>query len=273
VSYEKTIRAEALWQQFDGGAWDDALASADRILADDPGSGSGPGSGSSRVRTMAQTVKTRILAERGRIREARALEREFLARARELRDPQDLGPALAAGAAVQHAQGDVEAAAALIAELERVTRGRDPSQRVHELPQAARICLAAGTLAVAEALIPRRRAPTYRRARICLTAGRAILAEARGDLAVALDLHTDAADGWRTFGCPLEAAHALLGRARVLLALGRSGDAAGSAREARRIGRLLRARQVGAEAADLLAGSSGRAPGLRPRAAAAAGRR
>lgn len=245
VSLEKTIRAESLWQQFDAGAWDDALESANLLLADQA-------LDSNRVTTMAQTVKGRILVERGRTQEAGDLEREFLTRARALRDPQDLGPALAAAAALRYAMGDLEAAAGLIDELERVTRGRDPSQRVHELPLAARVCRASGTIAVAEALIPARGAPTYTRARICLASGRALVAEAHGELRAAVELHATAASGWRTFGCPAEEAHSLLGQARCLVGLGRSTEAAASAREARRIARRLRAPQLTAEAESLL---------------------
>jgi DNA-binding SARP family transcriptional activator len=247
VSLEKTIRAEALWQQHDAGAWEDALVSADALLAQEVGAPP------SRVTTMAQTVKARILADRGRALEAAELEREYLARARTLRDPQDLGPALAAAAAQRMAIGDIEAAAGLIEELERVTRGRDPSQRIHELPHAARVCLAAGRTRLVQALIPSRGAPTYTRARLCLESTGAMLAEARGDLAAGAALHAAAADGWRTFGCPAEEAHALIGRGRCLVALERPGEAAGGLRRARRIGSSLHAMLILAEARRLLA--------------------
>jgi hypothetical protein len=253
-SLERTIRAETLWQQFDAGAWDDALGLADRLVATEPEGGP------TRVAMMAQTVKARILVERGRTREAAELEPAFLSRARELGDPQDLGPALAAGAALRFTLGDFGAAAALIEELEQVTRGRDPSQRVHELPLAARVCRAAGVIEVAQALIPARGAPTYTRARLCLASGRADVAEARGELALAVDGHTAAADGWRAFGCPLEEGHALLGRSRCLLALGRSSEAAASAGGARRIARRLWARPL-ALAAERLMASTRTAPG------------
>jgi DNA-binding SARP family transcriptional activator len=230
---EKGIRAESLWQQVDAGAWDDALVSADEVLAWDLEGGP------SRMSVMAQTVKVRILAERGRTAEALELEPVLLDRARELRDPQDLGPALAAGAALRIALGDIGGAAALIDELEHVTRGRDPSQRVHELPQAARVCLAAGTIHVAEALVPARGAPTYTRARLCLTAAGATIAEAHGDLTAAADLHVAAADGWRAFGNPFEAAHSRVGHARCLVALGRSDEAPPDRRAAERIARDL----------------------------------
>lgn len=247
ISLEKTIRTESLWQQFDAGAWDDALASADQLL------GSDRESGLNRLTTMALTVKARILAERGRTSEAAELEDDFLVRARELRDPQDLGPALTAAAAIRQALGDLDGAASLIAELERVTRGRDPSQRVHELPHAARVCRESGTIAVAEALIPSRRAPRYLRARLCLESARALVAEAHGRHADAGALHLASAAKWAAFGCPAEQAHARLGHGRSLLALDRRDEAIESIREARRIGERLGARQIIAEA-DRLAG-------------------
>lgn len=258
ISLETTILAESLWQQFDGGAWDDALISADALI-EQAGQGQ-----PARVITMAQTVKARILAERGRTREARELEREYLVRARELRDPQDLGPALAAAAALRQAAGDPAEAAALIAELERVTRGRDPSQRVHELPQAARVCREAGVIVTAKALIPSRGAPTYRRARLCLLAGRAVLAEARDEPSAALELHTAAAAGWRAFGAPAEEAHSHLGRARCLIALGQHDAAASSLRRAQRIGRSLRASLILAEARILTEALHPAGPGPEP---------
>ena len=245
VAYETQVRAEALWQQFDGGRWDDALASAEALIAAE--------GGSSRVRTMAQTVAARVLAERGRTDEAAELEREYLARARDLRDPQDLGPALAAGAALRQALGDSAGAAELIAELERVTRGRDPSQRVHELPHAARVARESGTIGVAEALVPKRGAPAYLRARICLLTASATFAEAHGSHTTAADAYAEAASAWRAFGVPAEAAHALLGAARCLNALDRRAEARAASDSARRLGEALAARLIVTEADRLLA--------------------
>ncbi|HXG25987.1 MAG TPA: AAA family ATPase, partial [Candidatus Binatia bacterium] len=248
VSMAKTIRAESLWQLHDAGLWDDALATGRDVVEADRAAG-----GSSRVSVMAQTVQARILADRGATDDAADLERDYLARARKLRDPQDLGPALAAAAALRRALGDVAGATDLIAELERVTRGRDPSQRVHELPHAARLCRIGGRMDIAEALIPARRAPTYVRAKLCLTSGRALLAEARGEHDAAAALQAEAAAGWHAFGCPNEEAHALLGRGRCLVALGRAADAETSVVEARAIGARLASTEIGAEAASLLA--------------------
>jgi DNA-binding SARP family transcriptional activator len=244
VAYEQQIRAEALWQQFDGGFWDDALASAEQLIATE--------GGSSRVRTMAQTVSARILAERGETDAAADLEHEYLDRARELRDPQDLGPALAAGAALRQALGDLAGAAELIAELERVTRGRDASQRTHELPHAARVGRESGTIATAEALVPKRGAPRYVRARLCLETAAATIAEAHGRHEDALEAYLAMAEAWRAFGVPAEAAHALLGQARCLAALDRPTDVPKAAAAARQLGIALGARLIIAEAERLI---------------------
>jgi hypothetical protein len=117
---------------------------------------------------------------------------------------------------------------------------------------------------VARALIPARRAPTYTRARLCLASAQAIVAEASGDLVGAADLHRTAADGWRTFGCPAEEAHARMGHGRCLLAAGNTEGPTTSLRRAQRIGRALGAVLIVAEASELLASAGG--GGARPKA-------
>jgi len=52
------------------------------------------------------------------------------------------------------------------------------------------------------------------RDRLNVASVRAIVAEHRGDLAAAAELYRAAAEGWRSFGNPLEEAEALLGLAR-----------------------------------------------------------
>jgi tetratricopeptide (TPR) repeat protein len=256
TALERTIRAESLWQQFDAGLWDDGLEATDQLIEGERGRGP------SRVATMAMTVKTRTLAERGRFEEAAALEPEFLNRARELADPQDLGPALAASASLQAGLGNTAGAAALIAELEEVTRGRDASQRVHELPHAARVCLAGGTIDVARALIPERDAPTYPRARLCLASGGALIAEADGKDEEAARLHAEAADGWAQFGCPAEEAHARIGFGRAAGRMGRTSDATVNLKAALAIADELGAAQISRDAQAALAALASRPESL-----------
>lgn len=248
LALERTIRAESLWQLHDAGLWDEALALADDLIVGELERDRS----TSRIATMARTVAARILADRGRTVEAAEVENAYLARARELGDPQDLGPALAAGAALRVADGDVASAIALIAELDAVTRDRDASQRLHELPHAARVCLWGGHIEVAEALLPEH-PPSYLRARLCLASVHAIFAEAHGDAAGAASLYVDARRGWRAFGNPAEEAQASIGAARCLIAVGRRGDALEPLERALELGRTLGAVGVVAEAERILA--------------------
>ena len=54
---------------------------------------------------------------------------------------------------------------------------------------------------------------------------RAALAEARGDRDAAATAYRDAAERWEAFGVAPERGFSLVGRARCLLASGRSGEA------------------------------------------------
>jgi hypothetical protein len=76
--------------------------------------------------------------------------------------------------------------------------------------------------------------PTFAYHQHALCASGAVLAEARGRLAEAAERHGEAAGRWGSFGVVPERAHALLGRGRCLVALGRPGG-----REP-----LLQARQI-----------------------------
>jgi hypothetical protein len=82
-----------------------------------------------------------------------------------------------------------------------------------------------------------------------------LLAEARDRLAEAAARHGEAADRWGSFGVVPERAHALLGRGRCLVALGRPG-AGEPLRQARQVFAGLRAQPLAAEA-DALLGRAG----------------
>jgi DNA-binding SARP family transcriptional activator/tetratricopeptide (TPR) repeat protein len=247
---ERTIRAEMLWLLFDAGNWDELLQSADELIAWDREHGE------SRITMFAQTTKAKVLSARGRNREASAVEKEYLARARKLGDPQDSVPALATAALVHLSRGDGAGAIALITELEERTRGSDVSRRVNELPFVARIGAALGVPEIAEALLPEGTGPVFARGQHCVASGKAVLAEARGDLAAAELLFSEAAAGWTAFGDPAEEAHALLGLGRCLIALGQPVVGLERLREARGIGRKLGARPL-VEAADRLISAVG----------------
>lgn len=219
--HERSTRAESLWLEFDGGQWDALIQGADELIEWERDRGAG------RVTMIATTAKARVLAERGDIDAALALEAEVVSRARGLGDSQDLVPSFATAAAIRSAAGDGEAALRYVAQLASVTRDRDPSKRAHELAVATRVAVAWGAADLARGMVPNGE-PNYLRSRLCIASSLALLAEADGDLAGAANRHTDAAREWAAYGHPLEEAHALLGAARCLQAMGR-GDEGGAA--------------------------------------------
>jgi class 3 adenylate cyclase/tetratricopeptide (TPR) repeat protein len=237
------IRAEMLWAQFDLGDWDEVLRVADELLEWDP-AGARTQQG-----VFALSYKARVLVSRGELAGALALCANLLPRARAIRDPQVLAPALEVAAMVELARGGeagVSAAAALIEELDResgvllLTHGLTAAN-------AARALVAAGKPDGARAFLEKA-AGGVGRAEHNLVAGRAVLAESLGELKEALDLYSDAAAGWSRFGVPLEQALALLGAGRALVHLDRPAEATTYLREARDIFTRLRARALLEEA-------------------------
>jgi tetratricopeptide (TPR) repeat protein len=192
-----------------------------------------------------------VLVYRGEPGAAQALAKEFLPRAREIRDPQVLVPAVAAGSLIEHALGNRAAAGRLIEELEEITRDR-PVFRVRHLPEALRLCVAMGALDLAEGLLATDIHQAARHRYAVLT-GRAVLAEARGDLREAGRLHGEAAARWADYGFPLEQGQAWLGVGRCLVALGLHREAAAPLAESQRVFDALGARPLRAEAERLLA--------------------
>ncbi|MGH2573511.1 MAG: ATP-binding protein [Actinomycetota bacterium] len=241
------IRAEMLWALFDLGDWDEVLRVADELLEWDP-AGARTQQG-----VFALSYKARVLVSRGEVSEAIGLCAHLLPRARTIRDPQVLGPALEVAALVELARGDqggVPAAAALIEELNReqgallLTHGLTAAN-------AARVLVAAGKPERAKAFLEKAAGGVGRAEHNVLT-GRAVLAESLGDLREALELYSDAAAQWARFRIPFEQALALLGVGRCLVSLGRPGEAAEPLREARDIFTPLGARPALKETDELL---------------------
>jgi len=203
----------------DLGRWDDALALADQLLA--------------RHRDLDQAYegvsltarKAHILACRGAVAEAVALKDRFLPRGRDIGDPQVTSNILPIAAFIEQAGGSLDAALALVEELERATRDGPACYRADPLPMVARICRAADRPELAERFLAGADAPAARY-RHCLATAHAVLAETEGDLEVALGHYTAAATGWEEFGVVLEQGQALLGAGRCAARL----EAAGSAR-------------------------------------------
>ncbi|TAK00819.1 MAG: hypothetical protein EPO36_07515 [Chloroflexota bacterium] len=240
--YENTVRADMQWLMLELGAWDELLAAAKGLIAWDREHGA------SRVSMGALTTTARVLALRGRAGEAAAIERDYLAPAQAGEDPQDLVPALATAAMVRHGLGDTSGAVALIAQLEAITRDRDVSRRVQELPVAVRILVAGNAVDLAEELAPRDAKLPFWRGQLCVASGRAMVAEAQGDFHLAEALYASTAQDWGAFGSPVERAYSLLGEGRSLVALGRPDEARARAAGVRRIAARLKARPLMAEA-------------------------
>ena len=229
--------------------WDEALEQADQLLA--------------RHRDLDQAYegvsltarKAHILACRGAVAEAVALKDRFLPRGRDIGDPQVTSNVLPIAAFIEQAGGALDAAMALVEELERATRDGPACYRADPLPLVARICRAAGRPELAERFLAGADAPAARY-RHCLATAHAVLAETKGDLEVALGRYRAAAEGWREFGAVLEQGQALLGAGRCAIRLG-DAEPEGTARQAlgraRRIFDGLGATTLAAETDRLLA--------------------
>jgi class 3 adenylate cyclase/tetratricopeptide (TPR) repeat protein len=245
-------RAETLWPLFDLGQWDELLRIAGELTEWDRGQGGG------QVTAVALTYSAHVLVCRGELARACGLAETFLPRAREIRDPQVLVPAVAVVALIEHTRGSHVAAVRLVEELEEVTRDR-PVFRSRHLPDALRVCVAAGGIGLAERLLD---TPVHRAARhqYSVLTGRAVLTEARGSLLEASALYGEAAERWAGYGFGLERGRAALGAGRCLVAMGRPREAVPRLREAREALEALRATPLVAEVDAALARARGGAP-------------
>jgi class 3 adenylate cyclase/tetratricopeptide (TPR) repeat protein len=238
-------RAETLWPLFDLGHWDELLRIAGDVIEWDRRQGGG------QVTVVALTYMAYVFVARGTPSQAHTLADEFLPRAREIRDPQVLVPAVAVAALIEHARGNPSTAVRLMEELEEVTRDRS-AFRARHLPEALRVCVAAGAIGLAEALLAIE-GPLAARHRYSVLTGRAVLTEARGGHEAAGDLYAEAAARWADYGFTLERGQAALGAGRCLLAGGREREAAARLEEARSAFDALEATPLLAEAGRLLA--------------------
>jgi tetratricopeptide (TPR) repeat protein len=244
-------KAETLWPLFDLGRWDELLAIGSNLIEWDRRQGGG------QVGVVALTYMAHVLVGRGQLDQAHGLAQEFLPRAREIRDPQVLVPAVAAVALIEHGRGNHATAVRLIEEMEEITRDR-PVFRCRHLPEALRVSVAAGTIPLAERLLDGSGHPAARH-RHAVLAGRAVLTEARGELEAAAALYARAAEDWASYGFALEHGLAALGAGRCLVARARHQEAVAHLTEARCAFDGLRATPLVAEADRVLAqaGSAG----------------
>jgi hypothetical protein len=208
------IRSASFGPLADLGRWDEVLALADEVIAQERTPGGYQSVG-------AATHKAHILLWRGEIAAAQPLVRELLSQARDIDDLQILVPALAAGAAVE-AAGNPPLAAHLIQELNRETHARGGGQWYLGLYLAGlvRTCMATHQHALASQLIDHAPTRAARHQHARLTA-QAVLAEAGGELHKAAELYEQVAERWTQYGHVLERGQGLLGAGRCLVRLNR----------------------------------------------------
>jgi hypothetical protein len=152
-------------------------------------------------------------------RVSRAAAEELVRAARESGGIEPVVFAFAAAAAILavDAPGD---ACSLLQELEETEGSREPTSYRRELAGMVRTALAAGDRTLAERLAAQFE-PRYPIDEHAICAVRAQLSEHAGELGEAASLYGHAATRWQEFGHVLERAHALLGRGRCLVALGK----------------------------------------------------
>jgi class 3 adenylate cyclase/tetratricopeptide (TPR) repeat protein len=236
------MKYASYWMLHDLGEWDEYLQLADEVDAWHRG----------QLPSYPQQTAARkaiILLRRGQISAAEPLVAESLPAARESGQFQALVPALAAAMLLEHARGNLTAAAAFAIGLEASTRAAPAWNRFSVAVDVVRVAAAAGDLELGERMLER--PDESARTRHSVVSGRAILAEAHGRYDEAARTYAEAAERWRDFGFVYEEAQALLGQGRCLAALGRG--ASGPLEEARKLFEMLGARTLLAETDALLA--------------------
>jgi tetratricopeptide (TPR) repeat protein len=199
------VKGGSLWSLFDMGDWDRTLRTCEEMLA------AGPEVLDGSLDSVARIVRSRIALLRGRREDAESAE-ALLAAARPLEELQAVVPALVVSAEIAFADGKSSDAVDLLEEFAEITRDVAAQYRGAYLAAVARLAVRAGALPLAERLVEESRG-VVRKDLLNVSSARAVVAEATGDPAAAV-LYAEAADGWRTFGDPLEEAEALFGVAR-----------------------------------------------------------
>jgi class 3 adenylate cyclase len=216
VANANWARMESMWALFDLGRWDELLEVGDRLMAD-------MSDRTMQIAVLTESYRQLVLVNRGSLEGVDAIEEQILPRAREIGDGQVVVPAFRLGALARFAGGDRVGAVALVEEAGALLRER-PGFRGVLLDDSARICLAAGEPAVLRALMADL-VPHVTRDRHSTISAQANLAELEADLATALLLYEEVAEGWAAFPHVLEHGHALAGAGRCLLGLGREAGA------------------------------------------------
>jgi class 3 adenylate cyclase/tetratricopeptide (TPR) repeat protein len=199
---------------------------------------------------VVRAAQARILTLRGQAAQAGPSLDWLESAARGTRNPY-LALCLASSAVARAELGQLDRAAALLAEIEAFPGAHYFSTYPAPLAGMVRTALAIGDRRLAERLMDGFE-PRTPHAAHALAAFNAVLAEARGFLQSAADAYADAAENWERFGVVAEQGFALLGRGRCLLGLSRPTEAAAVLQEASAIFHRLRAAPALAETDALL---------------------
>jgi tetratricopeptide (TPR) repeat protein len=198
------LRSNRVQVFFEAGRWDEALALADIVLADEARAGVG------QAGTACLIWAARIHVWRGDLPYAARLVETFLPRARRHAVIQQLGPALVVAGLVETASGRPEVGADYAAEFCALTEDTR-AYRQQEIADVVRLLVAASRHDDAETASANDVIQTIRNQCHALTA-EAVLAAAAG-APDAADRFDTAADRWRTYGHPLETQLAVLSAA------------------------------------------------------------
>jgi tetratricopeptide (TPR) repeat protein len=200
--------------------------------------------------------KADVLLARGRIQEAKELSDAALPRARSVRDPQMLIPALITAAGIDVALG-------VRSEIAREIPGATPrAVASYHLPGAVRALVQIGALDETRDFLEGIIATTTR-SQIGMLTSRALVQEAAGNHEEAAPLHAESARRWAEFGFPYEQARSLMGAAVCLVSLDRADEALGPLTEASRILSGLGALPLLGEVSSLLEQAEAAASGSR----------
>jgi class 3 adenylate cyclase/tetratricopeptide (TPR) repeat protein len=236
------MRAETTWRLFDLGRWDEVIAASQDVRRWHEGRGL------PQPVVIAGTQEAKVHAFRGELDRAEELMAELLPAAREGQDVQSYRPALTTAALIAVRRGRPGAAAELLDEL-TAELGKGVSS--YGMLDGVLLARAIGDQQRAARILRTEGIEQYAVARATLRASRAEVLEGQGDLEEALAAFEDATAEWERLGHVFSRALTLLGGARCLAALGRPGDAADRAREAKAVFDAVGARSLSAEAAAL----------------------
>ena len=171
---------------------------------------------------MALTYRALVFAYRGKAKSIGIAE--VVERARDIHDAFTHATALVAAALLDRIRGQRASSVQYLDELSEVGE-RGTIWRTNVVQEAVRTAIELGRVDLAERLLGGSPAPAPRQQYSVLSA-QAALAEARGDFPTAVELYSEAAARWSSFGFVLEEGLASFGAGRCLMTLGRGAEAA-----------------------------------------------